>query len=102
MPLNLPPKSSKDIMPLVIAYNNAPEDDKIQKLFYLQKINYLLNKTQLNDDLFDWINDAEEGGWLNELAKFSINPNASFFLKGMQFAKAITEEIKNKPEINSS
>ncbi|HBD7467537.1 TPA: Dot/Icm T4SS effector kinase LegK7 [Legionella pneumophila] len=102
MPLNLPPKSFKDITPLVIAYNNAPEDDKIQKLFYLQKINYLLNKTQLNDDLFDWINDAEEGGWLNELAKFSINPNASFFLKGMQFAKAITEEIKNKPEINSS
>lgn len=33
MPLNLPPKSSKNTMPLVIAYNNAPEDDKIQKLF---------------------------------------------------------------------
>lgn len=61
MPLNLPPKSFKDITPLVIAYNNASEDDKIQKLFYLQKINYLLNKTQLDDELFDWINDAEEG-----------------------------------------
>lgn len=37
MPLNLPPKSSKNTMPLVIAYNNAPEDDKIQKLFIYKK-----------------------------------------------------------------
>ncbi|STY12550.1 Uncharacterised protein [Legionella pneumophila] len=52
--------------------------------------------------MFDWINDAEEGSWLNELAKFSINPQCILFFKGNAVAKAITEEIKNKPEINSS
>lgn len=102
MPLNLPPQSFKDLTPLVISYNNVSKDDKIQKLFYLQKINYLLNKTELNDDLYDWINDQNEGGWLKELAEFSINPDASFFLKGMQFAKAIAEQIKKAPKIEST
>lgn len=97
MALQLPPQRFKDLVLLVNEYNSAPEDDPVQRLFYLQKINYVLAKTSLNEDLFAWINQNGNDSWQHHLSAYSINPNASFFLKGIQFAQAVALQIKDKP-----
>lgn len=97
MALQLPPKRFKDLVALVDQYNASSEEDTVQRLFYLQKINYVLAKTALNEDLYTWINESGEGSWQQHLGTYNINPNASFFLKGIQFAQAVAAEIKDKP-----
>jgi hypothetical protein len=97
MVLQLPPQRFKDLLALVNQYNATPEDDPVQRLFYLQKMNYELAKTALNEDLYTWINERGEGSWQEHLGTYNINPNASFFLKGIQFAQAIAAKIENKP-----
>ncbi|KTD57786.1 LegK7 family Dot/Icm T4SS effector kinase [Legionella shakespearei] len=97
MVLQLPPQRFKDLLALVNQYNTTPEDDPVQRLFYLQKINYVLANTALNEDLYAWINESGEGSWQQHLETYNINPNASFFLKGIQFAQAIAATIKDKP-----
>jgi hypothetical protein len=100
MPLQLPPINFKDLNSLVVEYNKTSENDGVQRLFYLQKINYLINKTKLSNDLFDWLELSGPEGWETHLLTYNINPDASFFLKGIQFAAAVAKRIKDKPELD--
>lgn len=96
MSLQLAPENFKQLNELINLFNNVPEDDGIQKLFYLQKINYHINTTELNDELYYWIYAPakEPNSWLEQLGAFNINFYASFFLKGFQFAKAVTSQAE--------
>jgi hypothetical protein len=88
----------RDFLELIKTFNAVPEDDHIQRLFYLQKINYVLNTLNLNSTLFAWQCDTEAGNsWLAHLQAYSINADASTFVKGMQFAEAIAQHTKDKP-----
>lgn len=120
MPLLLPPSIYAELHTLATEYNAVSEDDVIQKIFYLQKINYVINETNLNKvltadpsqkpntnsintysnniKLFDWLTTADDDGWQKHLLAHSISPNASFFLKGIQFAEAVAKQIKDKQE----
>ena len=88
----------RDFLELIKTFNAVPEDDHIQRLFYLQKINYVLNTLNLNSTLFAWQCDTEDSNsWLAHLQAYSINADASTFVKGMQFAEAIAQHTKDKP-----
>ncbi len=96
MPLQLPPIKYSELHLLVTEFNLIPEEDGIQRLFYLQKINFLLNKSKLADDLFGWMDQSGPESWESCLLAYVINPDASFFLKGMQFARAVTKQLKER------
>jgi serine/threonine protein kinase len=97
--LNLPyndPNTSK-LQTLVKEFNGIPEDNEIQRLYQLQKINQYLNELELNKILFQWRNEKSTttGSWESLLHVYDINPDASFFLKSIQFANAIAEKTQN-------
>lgn len=98
--MKLPPEHFKQLHSLISDYNAVPKEDPIQKIFCLQKINYVLNETNLDLKLFMWLNDSEDNSWQKHLLAYSINPNSSFFLQGMQFAGAVAKQIKDKIEAN--
>ncbi|BCA94771.1 hypothetical protein TUM19329_11320 [Legionella antarctica] len=101
MPLQLPAQQyciSKDLLDLIKTFNKLPEEDHIQRLFYLQKINYLLNTLTLSPSLFAWLADSKPDGWLANLNAYEINADASIFVKGLQFAQAIANLAKVEPE----
>lgn len=105
MSLQLSPASFKQLNALITHYNLVPENDDIQRLFYLQKINTELSKTELNDELFDWLYDTTPESWHHQLTAYGVNPDASFFLKNIQFAQAgakhsgkITKKLSYKNE----
>ncbi|WP_298623395.1 hypothetical protein [uncultured Legionella sp.] len=99
MSMKLPPKSHIALSNLVIELNKAPKNDHVQRLFYLQKINYELNSIRPDENLYKWINSDDKKGFHAQLATYSINSNASFFLKGIQFAQAVALKLgQEKPE----
>jgi hypothetical protein len=87
--MKLPHRRYTALVNLVTELNKAPKDDHVQRLFYLQKINYQLNTITPDETLYNWIISNDKKGFHAQLEKYSINPNASFFLKGIQFAEAI-------------
>lgn len=89
MSMKLPPKRHTELTNLVTKFNETKKDAHVQRLFYLQKINYELNRTTPDEKLYNWVNSNDKQGFHAQLAKYSINPDASFFLKGIQFAEAI-------------
>ena len=93
---------TKALRALVTQFNSIPTTDDIQRLFYLQKINYLLNTMELNDKLFEWLNNPGVEGWLMQLEQYSINPYAAFSFKGIQFAQAIAIRAQDKTERDDS
>lgn len=101
MILKLPPSDFNTLLILVKEYNKVSIDDHIQRLFYLQKINYFLNNSEMTEALFAWINDSEDDGWLAQLNIYSINPNASFWLTGIQFAQAVTDKFNDNKLLSS-
>ena len=101
LPLQLPPINFTELKDLVELYNLIEETDPIQRIFYLQKINNVLNRTSLDADLFAWLYHPEAEGWKQHLIAHAINPDASIFLKGIQFAKAVAEQIKSPIEPSS-
>ncbi len=82
---------------LVKQFNELPEDAHIKRIFCLQKINYLLNTIAHDLHMNSWINNSKEKGWSKHLEMYGINPQASFFMKGLQFAQAVHAKIK--PEV---
>jgi hypothetical protein len=91
MSLQLLPSSFKELKALIVKYNAVPENDPIQQLFYLQKINAELNRTSLDADLFDWLYLDGANGWNAQLLAHNITPDASFMLKSYQFAQAVAK-----------
>ncbi|CEG57529.1 hypothetical protein [Legionella fallonii] len=85
---------NRKLIGLVNQFNKLPEDDHIKRLFHLQKINYVLNTMPQNIELYDWINNPGEKGWFRHLEMYGINPHASFFMKGLQFAQAVCAKIE--------
>ena len=102
MSLQLPAAKFITLHELVTRHNNTPANDDIQKLFYLQKINDELYHLEMDADLFNWMYLDAENGWLSHLTHFGIEPDASFFLKEMQFAKAVAQKTSNKPNPEKS
>lgn len=100
MYLQPPPSSFIELHELVTRFNKVLDSDPTQQLFYLQKINFVLNKTKLNEDLFHWINGNGVNCWRHQLESFGINANASFFYKGIQFAHAIAQYQRQAVEIH--
>ncbi len=84
---------------LIDRFNSCAEEDHANRLFYLQKINYALNQTTYDILLFNWIQSKadKEGSWQSLLAFYGINPDASFFLKGVQFANAVAKHVQDQP-----
>ncbi|MBL7479405.1 hypothetical protein [Legionella bononiensis] len=97
MPMLAAPESFQPLFNLVNTFNTIPESEHIQRLFYLQKINYLLNTLTPNAELYDWMTNSEQNSFLGHLKAYHINPHASFFLKGIQFAQAVTSFSKKEP-----
>ena len=99
MALQLPPfhhsAQSKNLHQLVKEFNLLQDTDHVQRLFYLQKINYLLNNISLTHPLYTWLNQSGPESWLDHLSAYNINPDASFFLKGIQFAQAVALHAKD-------
>ncbi|MCL9682705.1 serine/threonine-protein kinase [Legionella maioricensis] len=87
----------EDFLNLITTFNTIPEEDHIQRLFYLQKINYRLKDITLNSSSYAWLSDTGPEGWQAHLHAYSINADASIFVKGMQFAEAIARHTKDKP-----
>ncbi|KTD43656.1 hypothetical protein [Legionella quateirensis] len=97
MPMLAAPKSFPSLVQLVDDYNKIPEQEHIQRLFYLQKINYLSNTLSPNAELYEWMTNSEQNSFLDHLKAYHINPHASFFLKGIQFAQAVALYSKKEP-----
>ncbi|RUR06189.1 hypothetical protein [Legionella sp. km772] len=96
MSLQLSPAFFKELNSLITQFNLVPEHDAIQRIFFLQKINAELNRTELNDDLFNWLYDTSNEAWHSNLKLYGINPDASIFLKNIQFAQAVTKHNRNE------
>ncbi|KTD31661.1 protein kinase domain containing protein [Legionella moravica] len=97
MPMLAAPKKFQPLVDLVNTYNSIPEDEHIKRLFYLHKINYLLNTISPNAELYDWMTNTNKNSFLDHLKAYPINPHASFFLKGIQFALAVAGYAKKEP-----
>lgn len=82
-------------------FNALPQDDHIQRIVQLQRIQYQLNKVPLNENLFNWRNDHPDrtGSWESLLTTYGIDPDGSFFLKSAQFAKAIKSRMRDYPAL---
>ena len=82
-------------------FNALPQDDHIQRIFQLQRIQYHLNKVPLNQSLFNWRNGHPDhtGSWESLLNTYGIDPDGSFFLKSAQFAKAIKSRMRSYPPL---
>ena len=80
-------------------FNGLKEDDHVQRIFYLQKINYVLNQCDFDKNLYDWAANRPdiEGSLQWFLNSYGINPDASFFLRNIQFARAVTTALE-KPQ----
>ncbi len=87
-------KKGRILNQLVKEFNELPEDEHIKRLFCLQKLNYLLNTISHDLNMHGWINNPKEKGWSKHLEMYGINPQASFFMKGLQFAQAVHKQIK--------
>ncbi|CAM2818293.1 LegK7 family Dot/Icm T4SS effector kinase [Legionella worsleiensis] len=98
MPMLAPPKPFSSLIELVNTFNQLPEKEDIQKLFYLQKINYHLNTLIPDKRLYTWMTDSSANGFEEHLKRYSITPHASFFLKGIQFAQAVARYSSQKAE----
>jgi hypothetical protein len=106
MPLLFPPRSfdyvGRGLHSLITKLNNTSDTDHIQRLLYLQKINYFLNTIALSVPLHDWLNNAGKEGWQAQLETYGINPDASFLLKGIQFAKAVSKYVEKTTDLNKA
>lgn len=98
----MPPVQYKDLCSLVNQYNKIPTDDKAQQLFYLQKINYMLNTLVYNEELFLWVHNQDKDGWRQRLLDYDINPYGSFFLKTYQFAQAVAVAVKGTTDFEDT
>lgn len=81
---------------LIAQFNQIVPDDTIQQLFYLQAINHELYKHKFNGALFDWVNSKDNNGWRAHLRRCGIHPQASFFLTGIEFARAVKRVFTQK------
>lgn len=73
-------------------FNKTPEQDRIRRLFLLQKINYYIQSKPVFQAEFSWIMARDKDSWRNHLEEFGINPDGSFLFKGMQFAREVAKE----------
>ncbi|MFJ1268068.1 hypothetical protein ACD661_05825 [Legionella lytica] len=82
-------------------FNAIPQDDHLQRIFQLQRIQYQLNKVPLNQNLFNWRNGHPDrtGTWESLLTTYGIDPDGSFLLKSSQFAKAIKSRLRSYPSL---
>lgn len=83
---------NRTLTTLVKNYNDTADSDRVQQIYYLQKINELLNRMSMDHNLLSWSLSSEPDGWEAQLARFNIHPDASFVLKGVQFAQAVANE----------
>ncbi|KTD72980.1 LegK7 family Dot/Icm T4SS effector kinase [Legionella tucsonensis] len=73
------------------AFNKIPDEDVVQRLFYLQKINYHINSIPIFEGEFKWLAARGLESWQAHLEMHGINPDGSFLFKGIQFAKAVAQ-----------
>ncbi|CAM2940933.1 protein kinase domain containing protein [Legionella steigerwaltii] len=81
------------LIKLIKEFNEAPAQDVIQRLFYLQKINHYINSAQIGDEEYKWLTARDKESWRANLETYGINPDGSFLFKGIQFARAVTAAI---------
>ncbi len=95
MGLTVKPISAKHrkLMRLIHQFNKIPTEDVVQRLFYLQKINYHINSIPIYEGEFTWLTAKDDESWHAHLLTYGINPDASFLFKGIQFAKAVAAQI---------
>ncbi|MGM9451740.1 LegK7 family Dot/Icm T4SS effector kinase [Legionella bozemanae] len=74
-------------------FNKIPEEDTVQRLFYLQKINYHINSIPIFEGEFKWLAARGPESWRAHLETRGINPDGSFLFRGIQFAKAVAAQI---------
>ncbi|KTD40972.1 LegK7 family Dot/Icm T4SS effector kinase [Legionella parisiensis] len=74
-------------------FNKIPEEDVVQRLFYLQKINYHINSIPIFEGEFKWLAARGPESWRAHQERFGVNPDGSFFFKGIQFAKAVASQV---------
>ncbi|HHT0593615.1 TPA: LegK7 family Dot/Icm T4SS effector kinase [Legionella anisa] len=74
-------------------FNTIPAEDAAKHLFYLQKINYLINATPIFEGEFKWLSASGPESWRAHQETHGINPDASFLFKGIQFAQAVAAQV---------
>lgn len=75
------------------AFNKIPDEDVVQRLFYIQKINYHINSAPIFEGEFKWLAASGPESWRAHLEMHGINPDGSFLFKGIQFAKAVAAQV---------
>lgn len=92
------------LLKLINDFNRVPEQDAIQRLFFLQKINYYTNSMPIGNEEYEWLTDRDSQSWRANLEAFGINPDGSFLFKGIEFARAVARNapIEKQPSIESN
>ncbi|WP_454781081.1 LegK7 family Dot/Icm T4SS effector kinase [Legionella sp. WA2022007384] len=95
MGLKIEPISAKHrkLRRLIQEFNKISDEDVVQRLYYLQKINYAINSTPISEGEFKWLSARDKDSWQAHLEAYGINPDGSFLLKGFQFANAVAKQI---------
>ncbi len=89
LPLNTGQIKYRRLEQAIQEFNATSDDYPIQKVYQLQVINYLLERAEPSPQLDEWLNDASESGWERQLQKIGVHRDASIFLKGIEFARAV-------------
>ncbi|VEB38289.1 LegK7 family Dot/Icm T4SS effector kinase [Legionella cherrii] len=94
MGLTVNPLSAKyrKLIRLIHEFNKIAPEDVVQRLFYLQKINYSVNSIRITEGEYHWLSATDEDSWQAHLLAYGINPDGAFLYKGIQFAKAVAAQ----------
>ena len=96
----LPRAGSGKLSELIDNYNKLGDEQHLEKLFYLQKINYFFQKTTTKPELIAWRNQLGEEGLEAHLQRAGIHRDGSQLLQSIEFAKAV--QLYTPKKIESS
>ena len=82
---------------LIKMYNQIDEMNDLERLFYLQKINYFMEKEYPNPAVIEWRNQLGPGGLEAHLQFYGIHRDASPLLQNIEFARAVDRYSGEKP-----
>ncbi|MDI1351641.1 MAG: hypothetical protein PSV35_02565, partial [bacterium] len=89
---DLPPQLST----LIAGFNRLSDDAHIEKLFYLQKINFVMQQDPANPTFINWRNQLGESGLEAQLQRYSIHRDSPAQLHSIEFANAVTHFMPSK------
>lgn len=88
--LTAPPTSpGSKLSSIVERYNALPDDADVEKLFYLQQINFFFRQSPVTPELITWRNMHGKKGLEAHLQRYGIHRDSSSLLQSIEFAKAI-------------